>query len=129
MPDRSRRGAGGLPVWGRANCGNQHAVIHTAVEIANPRSVVTRLLFGRLAGNPGHPLEGLPVDGDTRDAADRLAVLGGDHGNGDLVARLEHSPAPAAVDHVRRIADFGRPVDAVALLVLYVELEQAKDEK
>src|SRR5947209_4936579 len=125
MPDRSRRGAGAPGACGRANCGNQHTATHTAVVIAKPRSVVTRLLFGSLAGNPAHPLEGLPVDDDARDAADRLAVFGGDHGNGDLVARLEHSPAPAAVDHIRRIADFGRPMDAVPLVVLYIELEQA----
>src|ERR1700680_3199252 len=82
-------------------------------------------LFGVFARNSAHSLEGLPVDRGTRDAADRLAILSNDHRNADLVTRLEHFPAPAAVNHIRRIAYFGGPMYAISLLVLYVELEQA----
>src|ERR1700740_2259750 len=59
------------------------------LEFTEPTLANRLLLFGLLARDSAHSFKGLPVNRDTSNTADRLAIFGNDHRNGHVIARLE----------------------------------------
>src|SRR5207245_4182850 len=93
-----------------------------------PATCVLSGRFGldRSKGRDYTTRELLPIgQQDLYDAANRLAILDGDHGHGDFVAGLEGLLGPAAVAHGGRIFSFRAPMHYLAAVIGCVELQHA----
>jgi len=59
------------------------------------------------------------------DAAERRAILDGEHGDRDRLARLQGLPAPAQVSHRVRVFGLRNPMNRLAVLFFDVEPNEA----
>src|ERR1700730_18165888 len=89
--------------------------------------IILRLRIIRWREGPGalHADECLTVgQHDLLEASDRVAVLGAQDRNGDLVTWLEGVVGPSALDHVGWIANFNGPMCDGSGFILGVELQE-----
>ncbi len=74
-------------------------------------------------GTPGHDLSTRKYD--FLENTDRRACSGWGEGNRDLISSLQQILGPATNPQLARTTGFGSPMDDVAVVVLYVEIDLA----